>query len=102
MPRILIPRYGASRFVDEKGNGVGVVDAHAPGPDRKLAGERAQRRVGREFSLEFDRERPLRGHRWTLPVERLEVGKAQIIGLDGKGSGVPLRSLSPDCPSSGR
>ena len=48
---------------------------------------------GREFSVKFDRNRPLGGQRRTLPVERLEVGKAQVMRLDGQGSGVPLRSL---------
>src|SRR5580693_10099126 len=99
-PRILIPRYGAARLVDEEWRRVGVVDAHASGADGELAAERAQRRVGREFSVEFDRNWPLRGQRRRLLVERLKVGEAQIMRLDGQGSGAPLRSLRRNCPGS--
>src|SRR3984957_58023 len=97
-PRILIPRYGAARLVNEEWHRVGVVDADASGADGELAGKRAQRRVGREFSVEFDRNRPLRGQRRRLLVERLKVGEAQIMRLDEQGPRIPLRSLRRNCP----
>ena len=101
-PRVLVPGHRAARLVDEERRRVGVVDAHASGADGELAGERAQRRVGRELSVEFDRDRPLGGQRRRLPVERLEVGEAQIVRLDGQGPRIPLRSLRRDCPRSRR
>ena len=98
MPRILIPRYGAARLVDEEWRRVGVIDAHASGADGELTGKRAQRRVGREFSVEFDCNRSLRGQRRRRLVERLKIGEAQIMRLDGQGPRIPLRSLRCNCP----
>ena len=90
-PRLSAPLASSMK----NGDASGLLMRTRPAPMRELAGERAQRRVGRELSVEFDRNRPLRGQGRRLLVERLEVGEAQIMRLGWTGFGHPPPQPAP-------
>ncbi len=101
-PRGFVPGHGAARFVDKKRRRVGVVDSHPSGADGEPAGEIPERRIGRKLCVELERDRALGGQGRRLPVERLEVGEAEVTPLDRKGRRIAVRRLRHDFPRSRR
>ena len=101
-PRGFVPGHGAACFIDKKRRSVGVVDSHPSGADGEPASEIPQRRIGRKLCVELERDRALGGKGRRLPVERLEVGEAEVAPLDRKGRRIAVRRLRHDFPRSRR
>ena len=97
-PRVLVPSEPSGRLVDEKRNGVGVIDSDAAGADAEPAGQGLERRLRGELSVEPDRDRPLGGQRGRFLVERLDVREAEVPGVDREGWRVSVGGLHRDCP----